>query len=76
MPPKPGAPPPRRPSARQLFARRAVAVILLVLALLAAWLWRRPPALTALLAVMGRPRPCTRAFSWYLDQAHPSFAET
>jgi UPF0755 protein len=33
MPPRPGAPPPRRPSPRQLFARRAVAVVLLVLAL-------------------------------------------
>jgi menaquinone-9 beta-reductase len=33
-----------------------------------------PRALTALLAVMGRERPCRRAFSWYLDQAHPRFA--
>jgi menaquinone-9 beta-reductase len=33
-----------------------------------------PRALTALLSVMGRERPCRRAFSWYLDQAHPSFA--
>jgi flavin-dependent dehydrogenase len=33
-----------------------------------------PRALTALLAVMGRERPCRRAFTWYLDQAHPSFA--
>jgi flavin-dependent dehydrogenase len=33
-----------------------------------------PRALTALLAVMGRERPCRRAFAWYLDQAHPSFA--
>jgi menaquinone-9 beta-reductase len=33
-----------------------------------------PRALTALLSVMGRERPCRRAFSWYLDQAHPRFA--
>ena len=33
-----------------------------------------PRALTALLAVAGRERPCRRAFTWYLDQAHPSFA--
>jgi flavin-dependent dehydrogenase len=33
-----------------------------------------PRALTALLSVMGRERVCRRAFSWYLDQAHPSFA--
>ena len=33
-----------------------------------------PRALTALLAVLGRERPCRRAFSWYLDQAHPRFA--
>jgi menaquinone-9 beta-reductase len=33
-----------------------------------------PRALTALLAVMGRERPCRRVFSWYLDQAHPRFA--
>ena len=40
------------------------------------WLIPRlpPRALQALLAVMGRERPCRRAFSWYLDQAHPSFA--
>ena len=30
-----------------------------------------PRALTALLAVMGREHPCRRAFTWYLDQAHP-----
>jgi menaquinone-9 beta-reductase len=30
-----------------------------------------PRALTALLAVMGRERPCRRAFTWYLDQARP-----
>jgi flavin-dependent dehydrogenase len=36
---------------------------------------RLPPrALTALLAVMGRERPCRRAFAWYLAQAHPAFA--
>ena len=28
-----------------------------------------PRALTALLAVMGRERPCRRAFGWYLEQA-------
>jgi len=33
-----------------------------------------PRALTALLSVAGREKPCRRAFSWYLDQAHPSFA--
>jgi menaquinone-9 beta-reductase len=33
---------------------------------------RLPPrALQALLAVMGRERPCRRAFTWYLNQAHP-----
>ena len=30
-----------------------------------------PRALTALLKVMGREKPCTRAFTWYLDQARP-----
>jgi menaquinone-9 beta-reductase len=36
---------------------------------------RLPPrALTALLGVIGRERPCRRAFSWYLDQAPPDFA--
>jgi digeranylgeranylglycerophospholipid reductase len=36
---------------------------------------RLPPrALTALLAVMARERPCRRAFSWYLEQAHPRVA--
>jgi flavin-dependent dehydrogenase len=33
-----------------------------------------PRVLTALLAVVGRRRLCTRAFSWYLEQAHPRFA--
>jgi flavin-dependent dehydrogenase len=33
-----------------------------------------PRALTALLAVMGRERPCRRAFTWYLGQAHPRSA--
>jgi flavin-dependent dehydrogenase len=33
-----------------------------------------PRALTALLAVVGRERPCRRAFTWYLEQAHPRFA--
>jgi menaquinone-9 beta-reductase len=35
-----------------------------------------PRALTALLAVMGRERPCRRAFTWYLEQAHPRFASS
>jgi flavin-dependent dehydrogenase len=30
-----------------------------------------PRALTALLKVMGREKPCTRAFTWYLDQVAP-----
>jgi flavin-dependent dehydrogenase len=34
-----------------------------------------PRALTALLALVGRERPCRRAFDWYLEQAHPRFAE-
>jgi flavin-dependent dehydrogenase len=34
-----------------------------------------PRALTALLAVIGRERPTRRAFDWYLEQAHPRFAE-
>ena len=34
-----------------------------------------PKALTGLLAVMGRDRACRRAFSWYLEQAHPRFAQ-
>jgi hypothetical protein len=33
-----------------------------------------PRALTALHSVMGRERPCRRAFTWYLEQAHPRFA--
>jgi flavin-dependent dehydrogenase len=33
-----------------------------------------PRALTALLAVMGRERLSRRAFTWYLEQAHPRFA--
>jgi flavin-dependent dehydrogenase len=38
---------------------------------------RLPPrALTALLAFAGRERVCRRAFTWYLDQAHPAFAAT
>jgi menaquinone-9 beta-reductase len=35
-----------------------------------------PRALTALLAVVGRERLCRRAFSWYLEQAHPRFASS
>jgi menaquinone-9 beta-reductase len=34
-----------------------------------------PRALTAGLALIGRRRPCHRAFTWYLDQAHPRFAQ-
>jgi len=34
-----------------------------------------PRTLTALLAVMGRERLCRRAFDWYLEQAHPRFAQ-
>ena len=34
-----------------------------------------PRVLTALLAVLGRERLCRRAFAWYLEQAHPRFAE-
>jgi flavin-dependent dehydrogenase len=34
-----------------------------------------PRALTALLSVMGRERPCRRAFGWYLEQAHPRIAQ-
>ena len=34
-----------------------------------------PRVLTGLLAVLGRERPCRRAFGWYLEQAHPRFAE-
>ena len=30
-----------------------------------------PRALTAALAVLGRERPCRRAFTWYLDQGSP-----
>ena len=33
-----------------------------------------PRLLTALLGVVGRERPCRRAFGWYLEQAHPRFA--
>jgi digeranylgeranylglycerophospholipid reductase len=33
-----------------------------------------PRVLTALLGVVGRERPCRRAFTWYLEQAHPRFA--
>jgi flavin-dependent dehydrogenase len=34
-----------------------------------------PRALTRLLALMGRRRVCDRAFTWYLRQADPAFAE-
>ena len=34
-----------------------------------------PRVLTAALAVVGRERPCRRAFGWYLEQAHPRFAQ-
>jgi flavin-dependent dehydrogenase len=33
-----------------------------------------PRLLTGALGVMGRERPCRRAFSWYLEQAHPRYA--
>ena len=33
-----------------------------------------PRGLTVLLAAMGRKAIVDRAFGWYLDQAHPSFA--
>jgi digeranylgeranylglycerophospholipid reductase len=33
-----------------------------------------PKALTALLKVMGRERPCRRAFEWYLRVAPPAYA--
>jgi flavin-dependent dehydrogenase len=33
-----------------------------------------PRALTAVLALVGRERACRRAFTWYLEQAHPRFA--
>jgi flavin-dependent dehydrogenase len=33
-----------------------------------------PRLLTAVLALMGRERPCRRAFDWYLDRAGPDFA--
>jgi flavin-dependent dehydrogenase len=46
------------------FFRRALALQRLIPAL-------PPRALTALLSVMGRERPCRRAFTWYLDQAPP-----
>jgi flavin-dependent dehydrogenase len=40
------------------------------------WLIPRlpPRLLTAVLALFARPRLTHRAFGWYLDQAHPSFA--
>jgi flavin-dependent dehydrogenase len=34
-----------------------------------------PRVLTAALAVVGRERLCRRAFTWYLEQAHPRFAD-
>jgi digeranylgeranylglycerophospholipid reductase len=35
-----------------------------------------PRALTALFALMSRQRIIDRAFGWYLDQAHPSYAHS
>jgi flavin-dependent dehydrogenase len=35
-----------------------------------------PRVLTAALAVIGRERLCRRAFTWYLEQAHPRFASS
>jgi flavin-dependent dehydrogenase len=46
------------------FFRRALVLQRLIPAL-------PPRALTALLKVMGREKPCTKAFTWYLDQARP-----
>jgi digeranylgeranylglycerophospholipid reductase len=46
------------------FFRRALALQRLIPAL-------PPRVLTALLAIMGRERPCRRAFTWYLEQAAP-----
>ena len=54
-----------RPGTRRVRARAALQRLIPALP---------PRALTALLAVMGRERPCRRAFSWYLEQAHPRFA--
>jgi len=34
-----------------------------------------PRMLTTLLAILGRERPCRRAFTWYLEQAHPRSAQ-
>jgi flavin-dependent dehydrogenase len=34
-----------------------------------------PRMLTAALAILGRERPCRRAFTWYLEQAHPRSAQ-
>jgi hypothetical protein len=46
------------------FFRRALALQRLIPAL-------PPRALNGLLALMGREKPCRRAFTWYLDQARP-----
>jgi flavin-dependent dehydrogenase len=56
------------------FSRRHAPAYAYALALQRA-LPRIPPrALTGLLAVMGRERPCRRAFEWYLGLAHPAYA--
>ncbi len=62
-----------RPTARSRpGTRRAFALALRLQRLVPAL---PPRALTALLAVIGRERPCRRAFGWYLEQAHPRFAD-
>jgi flavin-dependent dehydrogenase len=33
-----------------------------------------PRVLNGALSIVGRERPCRRAFTWYLEQAHPRFA--
>ena len=58
------------------FSRAHAATFAYALALQRAIPRLPPRALTALLAVIGRERPCRRAFSWYLEQAHPRFAST
>jgi flavin-dependent dehydrogenase len=56
------------------FSRRHAPAFAWALALQRAIPHVPPRALTALLAVMGREKPCRRAFSWYLNQAHPRAA--
>jgi flavin-dependent dehydrogenase len=56
------------------FSRRHAPAFAYALALQRAIPRLPPRALTALLSVMGRERPCRRAFDWYLRQADPHFA--